>query len=156
MNTKVKKEEGEGLLPVLDQRFSCSSWKRPQQSVSQQPLEKSRCPHCRPGESTQEQQDIPQRNSSLWTAHAGAGSPSRSSRQWEGPSLEQGKGVRRKEQQRSALDRLSHPSPTSLQSSVPGGEGQVRKEGVKLRLGKGVEARKEGGLAFVSRYPTLF
>lgn len=32
MNTKVKKEEGEGLLPVLDQRFSCSSWKRPQQS----------------------------------------------------------------------------------------------------------------------------
>lgn len=31
MNTKVKKEEGEGLLPVLDLRFSGSSWKRPQQ-----------------------------------------------------------------------------------------------------------------------------
>lgn len=106
-----QKEGGEGLLPELEQRFSCSFSNRVQQSK------------CFPVATGEEH---------VWSdVHtADQENPPKSA----GYSLREPQGFSWQEQQPMGL--TAAPVPNLLQSSASGVEGQGRREGVKLSLGK--------------------
>lgn len=128
MNTKVKKEEKEGLLPMLDQRFSCSSWQRQQQSSCEQmsTLQTRRTHPRAAGWSLKEQQPL---DSSCWSSF---------SWQEQQPTGRAHTGAREKGEEEGRAEKgfgLT-AAPNLQQSSVSGVGGQVRREGVKLSQGK--------------------